>query len=148
MVTSKASSVEDYLAELPPEQRTVVAAVRDLVNANLPTGYVESMNWGMIAWEIPLSRYPATHNKQPLGYAGLTAKKSGYSLHLMCAYANPGLDQAFRDAYANAGRKLDMGKGCLRFRKFEDLLIEPLERLIAGASVEAYIAMYEASRRK
>lgn len=148
MVISKASSVEDYLAELPPEQRSVVVAVRDLVNANLPAGYVESMNWGMIAWEIPLSRYPVTYNKQPIGYAGLAAKKNGYSLHLMCAYANPELDQAFRDAYAKAGRKLDMGKGCLRFRKFEDLFVEPLERLIAGTSVEAYIAMYEASRGK
>ena len=83
MVSSKAKTVEDYLDELPPDRRAVVSAVRDLVNANLPEGYVETMNWGMIAWEVPLSRYPVTYNKQPLGYVALAAQKNAYSLYLM-----------------------------------------------------------------
>jgi hypothetical protein len=148
MSGKRVASVEEYLQALPEDRRAVVSKVRDLVNAHLPTGYAETINWGMIAWEVPLTRYPQTYNKQPLGYAALAANKSGYSLHLMCAYLTPELDQALRNAYTAAGRKLDMGKGCLRFRKVEDLLVEPLTKLIASTPVEAYIAHYEATRKK
>lgn len=148
MVSSKARTVADYLDELPKERRVVVAAVRDLVNANLPEGYVESMNWGMIAWEIPLARYPLTYNKQPLMYAALAPQKNAYSLYLMCASAASEREQTLKEAYAQAGRKLDIGKCCLRFRKFEDLLAAPVAALIASTPVAAHIANYEASRLK
>ena len=83
MVSSKAQTVPEYLAELPAERRAVIAAVRKVVRKHLPKGYVEAMNWGMICYEIPLKRYPITYNKQPLSYAALAAQKNNYALYLM-----------------------------------------------------------------
>lgn len=147
MVSSAATTVTEYLIELPPQRRAVVAAVRDLVNAHIPDGYVETMTWGMIVWQVPLSRYPDTHNRQPLAYVALAAQKNAYSLYLGgTSDAEPA--RTLRAAYAEAGRKLDMGKSCLRFRKLDDLLMAPIACMIAGTPVDATIAAYEASRRK
>lgn len=147
MVSSAATSVDAYLAELPPERRAVIAQVRDFVRKHLPKGYQEVMNWGMITWEIPLSRYPVTYNKQPLSYAALAAQKNNYALYLTMIDEEGGGDHSIRQAYAKAGKKLDMGKSCLRFKKLDDLLFEPIGEAIAGTSVEDYIARYEESRR-
>lgn len=146
MVSSAAATVEAYLAELPSERREVIATVRSLVNANLPDGYVETMNWGMISWEIPLSRYPNTYNKQPLAYAALAAQKNHYALYLMCAYADSQSERELRAAYAAAGMKLDMGKSCLRFRGLDGLLPSAIAAAIASTPLETHIARYEASR--
>lgn len=146
MVSSAAATVEAYLAELPPERRAVVATVRDLVNAHLPAGYVETMNWGMISWEIPLARYPITYNKQPLTYAALAAQKNNYALYLMCSYADSQIERDLRAAYAAAGLKLDMGKSCLRFRGLDALLQPAVAAAIASTPPETHIARYEASR--
>ena len=146
MAKSSASTVDDYLAELPPERREVVAQVRDLVNRHLPRGYEERLSWGMISWEVPLSRYPTTYNKQPLAFVALAAQKNHYALYLMCAYADSSQEAALRKAYAQAGKKFDFGKSCLRFKGLDDLLAEPVGELIAGTPVEAHIAHYEASR--
>lgn len=145
MASSKASTVEAYLQELPDERREVIAAVRTLVNKRLPRGYVETMSWGMISWEIPLARYPATYNRQPLGYVALAAQKNHYALYLMGVYADSNNEKNLRQSYALAGKKLDMGKSCLRFRKLEDLLAEEVGAVIASMPVDAFIAHYEAS---
>lgn len=146
MVSSAAATVEAYLSELVPERRAVVATVRALVNAHLPDGYVECMNWGMISWEIPLSRYPVTYNKQPLVYAALAAQKNNYALYLMCAYVDSQVESDLRAAYSAAGQKLDMGKSCLRFRILEGLLQPAVAAAIATTPPETHIARYEASR--
>lgn len=148
MPRSDAVSVADYLASLPPERRAVVAKVRDLVNANLPAGYAETMAFGMIGWGVPLARYPNTYNRRPLGYVALAAQKSGYSLYLMGVYAIAEQERALRAAAAAAGKKLDMGKSCLRFKKAEDLPLQAIGELIAGVGVDDYIAAYEASRER
>jgi hypothetical protein len=148
MASSKAKTVEEYLAELPEDRRTVIASVRDLVNRNIPDGYVEAMSWGMIAWEVPLSRYPTTYNKQPLPYVALAAQKQYYALYLTVCYANSAQDVVLRNAYADAGLKLDMGKSCLRFKKPDDLLPEVIGRVIASTPVDTLIAQYEASRAR
>ncbi|TKR30550.1 DUF1801 domain-containing protein [Luteimonas gilva] len=148
MPRSDAVSVTDYLASLPPERRAVVAKVRDLVNANLPAGYAETMAFGMIGWGVPLSRYPDTYNRQPLGYVALAAQKNGYSLYLMGVYAIAEQERRLRTAAAAAGKKLDMGKSCLRFKKPEDLPLEAIGELIADVGVDDYIAVYEASRKR
>ncbi len=148
MASSKAKTVDDYLAELPEERRAVVSTVRDLVNRHLPDGYVETMSWGMISWEIPLSRYPTTYNKQPLSYVALAAQKHYYALYLTTCYANSAQDVVLRNAYADAGRKLDMGKSCLRFKALDDLLPEVIGGVIASTPVDAHIAQYEASRAR
>jgi uncharacterized protein YdhG (YjbR/CyaY superfamily) len=148
MVSSKAASPEAYLDELPPERREIVSRVRDLVNSNLPAGYIERMSWGMIGWELPLERYPDTYNKQPLAYAGLAAQKSHYALYLNCIYASEERTQRLREAYARAGKKLDMGKSCIRFKKAEDLAEDALAEAIASVPPDAFIAEYEASRAR
>lgn len=143
MAGSAATNVEAYLAELPPERRAIVSTVRDLVNRHLPPGYSETMGWGMICWGVPLSRYPDTYNRQPLCYAALAAQKNAYSLHLMGVYAESKDEHSLRKAYEKAGKKLDMGKCCLRFKSLDGLLQDEIARLIAGMSVEDYIAHYE-----
>ena len=148
MVSSAANTVDAYLAELPPERAAVVAAMRDLVNAHLPPGYREAMAFGMIGWGIPLSRYPHTYNQQPLGYVALAAQKHAYSLYLMGVYADGEQERALRAAAAAEGKSLDMGKSCLRFKRLDDLPLQVIGQLIASMSVEAYIALYEASRRR
>ena len=75
------------MAELPAERRAVVAAVRDLVLKNLPDGYVETINWGMISYEVPLERYPATYNQQPLSFVAVAAQKNHYAIYLNCVCA-------------------------------------------------------------
>lgn len=146
MVSSTAATVVDYLQQLPAQRRAVVAAVRDVVNAHLPAGYAEAMAFGMIGWGVPLARYPDTYNGQPLAYLGLAAQKRAYSLYLTCVYSDAASEQALRDAYARAGRKLDMGKSCLRFKRLDDLLIDEVAWIVASMSVDEFIARYEETR--
>jgi len=148
MVRSAAKTVAQYLASLPAERRRVVAAVRKVIRANLPSGYRETMNWGMINYEIPLRHYPKTYNGQPLCYAGLAAQKNNYALYLMSIYEDSAQAAWFRDQFRKAGKKLDMGKSCVRFRRLEDLPLEAIGRVIASTPVEQHIARYEASRRR
>lgn len=148
MTRSAATTVEAYLAELPPERRAVVAQARSLVNAHLPPGYVETMNWGMISWEVPLSRYPVTYNKQPLSYAALAAQKNAYTLYLMAVYTDSADEQRLHSMYEQAGKKLDMGKSCLRFKTFDDLVPDAIAKVVASMPVDAYIAHYEANRKR
>ena len=146
MVSSRATTVEEYLEELPEERRAVVSAVRDLVARNLPEGYRESMSWGMISYCIPLERYPNTYNQQPLGYVAIAAQKNHYSLYLMGVYADSEREKQLREAFRLAGKKLDMGKSCLRFKKLDDLPLEAVGEVISSLPVDEYIAYYEAAR--
>ena len=146
MAKSRAATVEEYLAELPPERREVISTVRDTIRKKLPKGYRETMNWGMISYEIPLEDYPDTYNKQPLTYAALAAQKNHYAVYLTGLYQDSAEEKAFRDAFATAGKKLDMGKSCVRFRKLEDLPLETIGKAIRGTSPEELIEIYERAR--
>jgi Domain of unknown function (DU1801) len=146
MVASNAATVAQYLAELPPERRNVMAHVRRLVNTHLPKGYVEAMGFGMICWQIPLTRYPDTYNQQPLAPVALAAQKNHFALYLGCVYGEQGPEAVLRKAYAAAGRKLDMGKSCLRFKRIDELLPEAIAPLLSATTVEGFVAVYEASR--
>ena len=148
MVQSKATTVEQYMAELPPERREVVSTVRKTILDNLPNGYTESMNWGMISYEIPLEDYPDTYNGQPLGYLALAAQKNYYSLYMMGVYGFAEQEQKLADGFEAAGKRLDMGKSCVRFRKLDDVSLDVLGELIASTSPQAMIARYEESRKK
>lgn len=147
MVSSKAATPEAYIAELPPERRDLVSRLRDLVNANIPDGYVERMSWGMIGWEVPLERSGDTYNKQPLVYAALAAQKNHTALYLNCVYASEERTQRLKDAWAAAGKTLDMGKSCLRFKRADQVAEQVLAETIASIPVETFIAEYEAGRR-
>ena len=146
MARSGAATVEEYLAELPSERAEVVRHVRRLVLEHLPDGIEESMNFGMIAYEIPLERYPDTYNGQPLMYAALAANKNNFSLHLHGAYASSDVAQRLRDAYEDAGMKLDMGKSCIRFTRADQLHEAAITDAITSVDADAYIELYEASR--
>ncbi|HEX6372273.1 MAG TPA: DUF1801 domain-containing protein [Longimicrobium sp.] len=146
MASSKAETVEQYLQELPEDRRAVVSAVRDQVVRNLPAGYREAMGFGMITWGIPLEDYPDTYNGQPLGYAALAAQKNYYALYVMTPYQDPAQEQWLRDEFAKAGKKLDMGKSCLRFKKLEDLPLDVIGKLIASTPPAEFIAQYEKAR--
>jgi len=147
MTGTAGPTVPQFLASLPPERRKVMAAVRKLVRANVPAGYREAMGYGMIAWTIPLKRYPDTYNGQPLCYVALAAHKTGYSLYLMSAYQDS-KEMAFLErAFKTAGKRFDMGKSCLRFRAIEDLPLDAIAKVVAGTSVDDYIARYERIRR-
>lgn len=144
MAGSTAATVADYLAALDPARRAEIEPVRDLVNARLPAGYVEVIDHGMIGWVIPLADYPATYNKQPLLYAALAAQKNANSLYLNCVYAAPGRGERLRAAWAAQGRKLDMGKSCIRFRRAADLALDLVGDEIAATTPAQFIALYEA----
>lgn len=145
---SKAKTVAEYLKSLPPERRKAVAAVRNVVRRNLPKGYQERMNWGMIAYEVPLARYPKTYNKQPLLYAALSSQKNHLALYTMNVYADKATEREFREGFKKAGKKLDMGKCCIRFKRTEELHLPTIGRLGAKTSVADYIRYYERSRKK
>jgi hypothetical protein len=131
MASSTATTVEQYLEELPDDRRAVIAAVRKVITKNLPAGYQETMNWGMIAYEVPLERFPKTYNGQPLMYAALAAQKNHYAVYLISIYADGKPAGWFAEEFRKAGKKLDMGKSCVRFRKVEDLPLETIGRAIA-----------------
>ena len=148
MVKSAAATVEEYIAELPPERRAVVEGVREVVRRNLPAGYEEAMRWGMICYEIPLARYPQTYNGQPLSYVALAAQKNCYAIYLTSAYQDEEQLRLLREGFAAAGLKLDMGKSCLRFRRLEDLPLDVIGRAVAATGPDQFIATYEAARRR
>lgn len=149
MVTSRATTVADYLASLPADRREPIGAVRDVILRNLPTGYEEGMQYGlMIGYYVPLSRYPDTYNGQPLGIAGIASRKGYMTLHLMSVYGDPAIRAWFEDAFRRSGKKLDMGKSCVRFKKLDDLPLDLVGQAIARVSVDDYIGFYEAEREK
>jgi uncharacterized protein YdhG (YjbR/CyaY superfamily) len=146
MAKSKAATVDEYLAELTEDRRAVVSTIRDLVLANLPDGYREAMNWGMISYEVPLERYPKTYNKQPLSFIAMAAQKNHYALYLNCLYAGSEGEGSFRAEFEKSGKKLDMGKSCVRFKAIDELALDAIAKVIAGTPVDTYIARFEASR--
>ena len=146
MVSSMAKSVDEYLDSLPAERRNVVGAVRDVVRRNLPKGFSETMGYGMIAYNIPLERYPETYNGQPLCYAAIAAQKHHYSLYLTCVYQAADEREWLKNEFVRAGKKLDMGKSCVRFTSLDDLPLPAIGELIARTTPERFIAQYEASR--
>ncbi|SRR5258705_3273121 len=148
MVQSKAATVAGYLKELPPERRKVVSALRRLIRANLPRGYQERMSWGMISYEVPLERFPDTYNGHPLTCVALAARKNAYSLYLMAVYQDPEKVAALEQAFQKAGRKLDMGKSCVRFRSLDDLPLDAIADVVAGTPVDDYLDCYQRSRKK
>ena len=148
MVKSGAATVEAYLAELPAERREAVDAVRRTILANLPDGYEEQMSFGMIGYVVPLSRYPDTYNKEPLALAALASQKRHMAVYLNNVYGDPATLEWFTAAYAASGKRLDMGKSCVRFKRLADLPLDVIGETIARTSLEEFLAFYESARSK
>jgi hypothetical protein len=147
VTASRATTVAQYLRELPPERRRIIAAVRAVIRRNLPAGYQEAVGWGMIVYCVPLSLYPDTYNGQPMMYAALASQKNYCTVHLMAVYASPERLAALKDGFQKAGKKLDMGKACIRFRRLEDLPLEVIGAAIASVPLVRFKAYYEAARK-
>jgi hypothetical protein len=142
-------TVTEYLVTLPADRRAALSAVRETINDNLPDGYEEGIQFGMIGWYVPLSMYPegyGENRKVPLPLVALGSQKSGMVLHFLCFYGHPTLSTWFTAEYKKTGKKLDMGKGCVRFNKLEDLALDVVGRTIARVPVQEHIANYRAAR--
>ena len=146
MVGSSARTPDDYLGELEPQQAAELGRVRDTVNAAMPDGYVERMAWGMISWEVPIEVSGPTYNKQPLVYAALAAQKNYNALYLNCVYASAERTERLRQAFVAAGKKLDMGKSCIRFKRADDLPLDAIAREIGSTTPEEFAQVNAAAR--
>lgn len=146
MVSSRAETVEEYLAELPDDRRHAIAEVREVILENLPDGFAEAMNWGMISYEVPLDRHPDTYNGEPLMYAALASQKNHMAVYLTAVYVDGETEDWFRSEYEATGKKLDMGKSCVRFKSLDQLPLDLIGQVIAGTSVDELIDIYERSR--
>lgn len=148
---SKAATVEQYLAELPEDRRAALQAVREVILKNLDKDYVECMGYGMMGYAVPHSVYPPGYHcdpKQPLPFAGMASQKGYMSVYLMCTYMDTPEDGWFRKAWAKTGKKLDMGKSCIRFKKIEDLALDVIGEAIRRVPVKRYIEIYEGNLAK
>lgn len=148
MTTSQATSPDQYLDELPDGRRHDIAIVRDVILANLPAGIEESMNWGMLTYEVPLSVVPDTYNGQPLAFAGLASQKNHMSVYLSGIYASESLRQEFERRYAATGMQMDIGKSCVRFRKLDDLPLAVIAWAISAVTLEEFVDTYLQARQE
>lgn len=140
------STVSEYLSALSPAERAEIQKVRRVIRKNLPKGYAESVSWGMICYSVPLSRFSSTYNHQALCYAALAAHKTYHSLHLMNVYGDPATGKWFRARYKASGKRLNMGKSCVRFRHADDLPLDLIGSTIARTTVDDFIGAYTKAR--
>jgi uncharacterized protein YdhG (YjbR/CyaY superfamily) len=154
-MTSGASTVNEYLSELPEERQKAIDKLRKVVKKNLPKGFQETMNYGMIGYVVPHKIFPAGYHcdpKQPLPFMNIASQKNFIAIYHMGLYSIPSLLKWFTDAYAKAGvGKLDMGKSCIRFKKPENIPYELIGELASKLSVADWIEFYQSnlsSRKK
>ena len=147
-VRSKATSVNEYLNELDTDQKREISTVRAQIIKSLNKGFVESMNWGMITYEVPLKTFAETYNGKPLMFAAIAAQKNHLSLYLTTMYADPEIKDWLVAKFDEAGLKLDMGESCIRFKTADDLPLEAIGDLINQTSVDDFVAYFKRSRRK
>ncbi len=140
---SDAPTIKEYLAEMPEDRRKAVKKVRDTILKNLPAGYEEAINFGMITYQVPLEVYPDTYNKKPLMYAALANQKNHMAVYLTGIYMDEELYQDFEEKYRDTGKRYDVGKSCVRFRKLDDLPLELIGESIGAISMEEFIRAHK-----
>ncbi|MCB9881421.1 MAG: DUF1801 domain-containing protein [Planctomycetes bacterium] len=143
-----ASTVEDYLAALPPDRREALEAMRKVILANKDALLQEGMQYGMIGYAVPHSVYPDGYHcdpKQPLPFASIASQKNHFALYVFCMNGREDVEAWFREEWKKTGKKLDMGKGCIRFKKFEDVPLDLIGALFRRAKVSDFIEYYEAT---
>lgn len=139
---SDAKDVASYLAALPEDRRMALERLRSLILKNLPKGYKEAFNWGMITYEVPLTIEPKTNNGKPLMYAALASQKNYMAVYVCALSCVPGAEEKFARDWA--AKKLDMGKSCIRFKSPEDLDLPLIGRTIAETSVLDFVNNFKA----
>lgn len=149
---SKATTVGQYLNELPEERKKVMSKLREIIKKNLPKGFEECMGYGMIGYVIPHSMYPAGYHcnpKDPVPFMNLASQKNFVAVYSMGLYAKPDLLKWFMDEYEKAGvGKLDMGKSCIRFKKMDKIPYELIGRLASKVTPTQWLAFYEKVYKK
>jgi len=144
---SKATNINDYLAELPADRKDVITALRNAIKDNLPAGFEEAMSYGMIGYVVPHSLYPAGYHctpALPLPFLNIASQKNHIAIYHMCVYAKPELYNWFVVEYPKYTKtKLDMGKSCVRFKKAVDVPIDLFAELAKKVSVQEWIEIYE-----
>ncbi len=144
------TTVDDDVAALPEDRRAAIRGVRREFDRRLPKGYEEGLRYGVIAWFVPRHLYPAGYHcdpKPPLPFACPASRKGHMSLSLMCVYGDERHRRRLRTQWAKTGKKLDMGKSCIRFKKLDDLPLELIGEAVARVPVAAYLKRYEAARK-
>ena len=136
---SDATTVGAYLKSLPGDRRAAISAVRKAILSGLPRGYEETMIWGMITYQVPISECPVTYNGQPLMYAALASQKNHMAVYLTGVYMDPALRSNFESAYRASGKRMDMGKSCVRFRKLENLPLDLITTSIAAIPMKEFV---------
>ena len=136
---SNATTVHAYLSALPEDRRAAIAAVRQTILENLPPGYEEAMNGGLIPYQVPLATRPDTYNGQPLMYAALASQKNHMAVYLTGIYMSEDARREFETAYEATGKRLDVGKSCVRFKRLDDLPLELIGECIASEEVESFV---------
>ena len=153
---SKATTVDEYLASLPEDRRNALETVRNVVRENIDDGIREGMEYGMIVWYVAREVFPEGYHanpKQPLPYASLASQKNYMSLYMFTMYGEGGQGEKwFREKWARTGKKLDMGKSCIRFKAADDLALdviaEAIRRIPAKKHVETYLQNRPSSKSK
>ena len=143
----KPTTPKEYLAALPEDRRIAIQAIRKVIKKNLDKKFVEGMQYGMPAYYLPHSVYPDGYHcdaKQPLPFAAVASQKSHIGIYLFCVYCDEGAKDRFRDEWLASGKKLDMGKSCVRVKKLEDVPLEVVGRAIKRATAKKFVAAYEA----
>jgi len=148
MFQNRATTVSEYLAGLSADRRAVVSKLRSFVKKHLPAGYQEQIGWGAITYAVPLKALPDTYNGEPLCYAAIAAQKNYYSLYLMAAYGDPDQAKWMAGEFKKRGKKLDMGKACLRFTCLDDIPLDVVGKVLASTPMDTYIARYRQARTK
>jgi hypothetical protein len=146
MARSEAPTPDAYIAEQPADRAAELSRVRDAVNNALPAGFVEGTAWGMICWEVPMAVSGPTYNGQPLAYVALAAQKNYNALYVPCG-SNERTER-FRRRFLASGRKLDMGKSCVRFRKADDLDLDAVAELLGALTPRQFVAETNAAHAK
>ena len=145
-------SVESYIAELPADRKEVFEHLRQTILENLPSGFAETISYGMVGYVVPHSIYPDGYHcnpKLPLPFLSIASQKNAISLYNMGIYADPSLLEWFTAEYPkHSNRKLDMGKSCIRFKKFDEIPFDLIGELVRKMSVEQWIKLYESNFKK
>ena len=144
---SDATTVREYLDGLPHKRRQAIETVRETLLAHLPEGYEEVMNWGMITYQVPLEASGETYNGQPLMYAALASQKNHMAVYLSAIYADDRERERFEERYRATGKRYDVGKSCVRFRRLDDLPLELIGDAVGAVPMDRFIQTYEAGRR-
>jgi hypothetical protein len=145
---AKPATIDAYLAALPADRREALDALRAVINRNLPKGYEEGMQYGMPAWFVPHSAYPAGYHcdpSQPLPFVSIASQKSHIGLYLFCLYMNPELMSWFEAEWRKTGSRWDAGKSCVRAKKLADIPIDLVGKVVKKVPVKTFVASYEAA---